>query len=49
MTRGMSDSILSWRNLIGAAVPPRGPNDDGDEEDEEDAGDEDNDRETAVI
>jgi hypothetical protein len=36
-------------SLVGAAVPPRDPNDDEDEEDEETGGDEDDDREPAVI
>jgi hypothetical protein len=49
MTRGMSDSIFSWLNLVGVAVPPRDPNEGEDEEDEEDGGDEDDDREPAVI
>jgi hypothetical protein len=43
----MSESIFSWRSLVGAAVPPRDPNDDEDEQEEED--DEDNDHEPAVI
>ena len=47
MTRRMSESIFSRRNLVGAAVPPRNPDDDEDEE-EVDA-DEDDDREPAVI
>ena len=47
MTRRVSESIFSWRSLVGAAVPPR--NDDEDEKDEEDGGDEDDDREPAVI
>jgi hypothetical protein len=49
VTRGMSESIFSWQSLVGAAVPPRDPNDDEDEEDEENGGDEDDDREPAVI
>ena len=49
VTRGTSESIFSWRSLVGAAVPPRDPNEDEDEEDEEDGGDEDDDREPAVI
>jgi hypothetical protein len=49
MARGMSGSIFSWRSLVGAALPPRDPNDDDDEEDEEDGGDEDDDCEPAVI
>ena len=49
MTRGMSDSIFSWLNLVGVAVPPRDPNEGEDEEDEEDGGDENDDREPAVI
>jgi hypothetical protein len=49
VTRGMSESIFSWLSLVGAAVPPRDPNDGEDEEDEEDGGDEDDDREPAVI
>jgi hypothetical protein len=32
----MSESVFSWLSLVGAAVPPRDPNDD---EDEEDGGD----------
>ncbi len=44
---GRSESIFSWLSVLGAAVPPRDPNDD--EEDEEDGGDEDDDREPAVI
>jgi hypothetical protein len=47
VTRGIAESIFSWRSLGGAAVPPRDPNDDEDEQDEED--DEDNDHEPAVI
>jgi hypothetical protein len=31
----MLETILSWRSLVGAVVPPRDPNDDEDEEDEE--------------
>jgi hypothetical protein len=31
----MSESIFSWLSLVGAAVPPRDPNDGEDEEDEE--------------
>jgi hypothetical protein len=38
VTRGMSESIFSWLSLVGAAVPPRDPNDGEDEEDEEDGG-----------
>jgi hypothetical protein len=34
---------------VGAAVPPRDPNDDVDEKDEEDGGAEDDDRESAII
>lgn len=49
MTRGMPDSIFSWRSLVRAAVPPRDPNDDEDEGNEEDGGDEDDDRDPAVI
>jgi hypothetical protein len=49
VTRGMSESILSWLCLVGAAVPPQDPNDDVDEKDEEDGGGEDDDREPAVI
>jgi hypothetical protein len=49
MTRGTSESLFSWLSLVGAAVPPRDPNEDEDEEDEEDRGDEDDDREPAVI
>jgi hypothetical protein len=49
VTRGMSESIFSWLSLVGAAVPRRDPNDGEDEEDEEDGGEEDNDREPAVI
>ena len=47
--RSTSESIFSWRSLVGAAGPPRDPNEDEDEEDEEDGGDEDHDREPAVI
>jgi hypothetical protein len=46
MTPGIPESILSWLSLVGAAVPPRDPNDDEDQEDDEDGGDED---EPAVI
>ena len=49
MTPGISESIFARLSLVGAAVPPRDPNDDEDEEDEENGGDEDNDREPAVI
>jgi hypothetical protein len=47
MTRGTSETIFSWRSLVGAAVRPRDPKED--EEDEEDGGDEDDDRGPAVI
>ena len=43
----MLETILFRPSLVGAAVPPRDPNDDEDEE--EDGGDEDDDREPAVI
>ena len=46
MTPGISESIFPWLSLVGAAVPPRDP--DEDEEDEEDGGDDD-DRDPAVI
>lgn len=49
MNGSKSESIFTWLSLVGAAVPPRDPNDDGDEEDAEDGGDEDDDREPAVI
>jgi hypothetical protein len=49
MTGRMLETILSWRSLVGAALPPRDPNDDEDEEDEEDGGGEDDDRDPAVI
>jgi hypothetical protein len=49
MTRGTSESIFSWRCLVGAAVPPRDPREDEDEEDEEEGSDEDDDRGPAVI
>jgi hypothetical protein len=49
MTRRMLECVFTWRSLIGAAVPPRDSNDDKDQEDEEDGGDEDGDREPAVI
>ena len=49
MTEGWSQSIFSWLSVLGAAVPPRDPNDDEDKEDEEDGRDEDDDREPAVI
>jgi hypothetical protein len=49
VTRGVSKSIFSWPGLVGAAVPPRDPNDGEDEEDEENGGEEDDDREPAVI
>jgi hypothetical protein len=45
----MSESIFSWPDLVGAAVPPRDPLDDEDEDDEEDGDDEEDDREPAVI
>jgi hypothetical protein len=48
VTRGMAESVFYWLSLVGAAVPPRDPNDDEDE-DEEDGGDEDDDAEPAVI
>ena len=47
MTRRMSECIISWRSLAGAAVPPRDPDDNEDEE--EDDIDDDDDREPAVI
>jgi hypothetical protein len=49
MTPRISESIFSWRSIVGAAAPPRNPNDDEDEGDEDDGGDEDDDREPAVI
>ena len=49
MPRSTPESIFSWRSLVGAAGPPRDPNEDEDEEDEEDGGDEDHDREPPVI
>ena len=49
MTRGKSETIFSWLSLVGAAVPPRDPNDDEDEENEEGGGDDDDDGEPAVI
>jgi hypothetical protein len=49
MTLRMWESIFSWRSIVGAAAPPRNPNDDEHEGDEENGGDEDDDREPAVI
>lgn len=49
MTACISEGIFSWLSLVGAAVPPRDPNDNDDEEGEENGGDEDDDREPAVI
>jgi hypothetical protein len=49
MTERTWEGILARLSLVGAAVPPRDPNDDENEEDEEDGGDEDDDREPAVI
>ena len=49
MTPGTSESIFSWLSVPCAAVPPRDPNDDEDEGKEKDGGDEDDDREPAVI
>jgi hypothetical protein len=46
MTGRMLETVLFRPSLVGAAVPPRDLEED---EDEEDSGDEDNDREPAVI
>ena len=48
MTACISEGIFSWLNLVGAAVPPRDPDDNDDEEAEDNDGDEDDDREPAV-
>jgi hypothetical protein len=37
MTAYISEGIFSWLSLVGAAVPPRDPNDNDDEEGEETA------------
>jgi hypothetical protein len=47
VTPGVSESFLCWLSLVGAALPPRDPDDDEDEE--EDDADEEDDREPAVI
>jgi hypothetical protein len=47
VNRGKSDGIFTSLGLVGAAVPPRDPNDDKDKEDEDDGADED--REPPVI
>jgi hypothetical protein len=49
MTACISEGIFSWLSLVGAAVPPRDPNDNDDEEGEENGSDEGDDREPAVI
>jgi hypothetical protein len=49
VTRGASESVFFWLGLVGAAVPPRDPNDDEDQQDEEDDGGEVDGREPAVI
>jgi hypothetical protein len=50
MTPPFPESVSTWLNLVGNAVPPRDPNDDDDDEDEEDEHEHENeDREPAVI